>query len=203
VNYLSAHPDVNLTHLTAHNSLDTPFLALLDDFLLKLLHLARAFLLDRLLLRALSLLLVRSCATEKSAKLESRSQESNDGRKVDVITELLEDELGSGVQSAVASKLPLREPPTALGASASSVGFVQTYDCPGNATADDESVCAQYPNIVLAFNHPLRDGNLVFTLLGSIGVSVLGEVLSNSLISQTETSAPARKPRRLTPYKPW
>lgn len=103
-----------MTHFTGHDSFDAPFLALLDYLLFELLHLSSTLLLDRLLLRTLCLLLVSPSAAKESAQFESGCEQSDNRCKVDVVAQLLENELGSSVESAVTSELALREPPAAL-----------------------------------------------------------------------------------------
>jgi len=60
-----------------------------------------------------------------------------------------------------------------------------TYNDPRDPNAKDEAVQSKNPNSVLALDDPLWDSDLVFPLLRSIRVTVLGQVLSRDFIGQS------------------
>lgn len=59
-----------------------------------------------------------------------------------------------------------------------------TYNDPRDSNAKDETVEPKNPNSILALYHPLWDSDLVFPLLRSIRVTVLGQVLSRDLVGE-------------------
>jgi hypothetical protein len=59
-----------------------------------------------------------------------------------------------------------------------------TYNDPRDSDAKNETISSQHPDPVLSLNDPLRDSNLVFPLLRSIGISILCQVLSCNLIGK-------------------
>lgn len=59
-----------------------------------------------------------------------------------------------------------------------------TYNDPRDSNTEDETVGTQDPNVVLALDDPLRDSDLVFTLLRSIRVTVFCQVLPRDFVRQ-------------------
>jgi hypothetical protein len=60
-----------------------------------------------------------------------------------------------------------------------------THDDIGDPTAQNETVRPKNPDIVLPFDDPLRDRNLVLTLLRPVRVPVLGQVIARDLIGKS------------------
>ena len=59
-----------------------------------------------------------------------------------------------------------------------------TYNDPRDSNTKYKTISSQYPNPILSLDDPLGNSNLVFPLLGSIGVSVLCQVLSGNLVGE-------------------
>lgn len=191
-----------MTYSTAHDAFDAPLLGSLNELVLKLLKLGRAFLLERLLVRTFDLFLVDTSASQQPAQLECGCKESDEGGKVDIVGQGLEDELGSSVQCAVAGQFALREPPAALETSAGTGLTGAIYDSPGDTTTQDETIRAKNPDVVLAFDDPLGDSDLVFALLGSIWITVLCKVLADALIGEAARVSLIMNHKQLTPCTP-
>jgi len=59
-----------------------------------------------------------------------------------------------------------------------------TYNDPRDSDTKNKAIGSQYPYSILSLNDPLGNSNLIFPLLGSIGVSILCQVLSCDLVGE-------------------
>jgi hypothetical protein len=95
----------------------------------------------------------------------------------------MEEDLGSSVEDPITGVSLLREPPSSLACQYVLSRLILyrgrcTYHDPRDSHAEDQPIGSKNPDTVFALDNPLRNSNLVFSLLRTIGISVLCQVLS-------------------------
>jgi hypothetical protein len=122
---------------------------------------------------------------------ESTAEQANEVVDRGIVRDCFEEQRRSASLYTVLGDPTGAEPPATLGfmlVQADESSKLETYDNDRERAHEDKTVEREYPNRILPFDNPLGDCNANAELLLAIGMTILLQVLANSLVCQARQS---------------